>query len=76
MHGLFLQDMFARLDPVKSEFGLKMLKKMGWVEGTPLGKTGVGHIVPPVLSFQVDRKGELICLNSKRDVCYLYRFSI
>lgn len=50
--------MFARLDPVRSDFGLKMMKKMGWVEGTPLGKTGVGHIVPPVLNFQVDRKGE------------------
>lgn len=54
---LVLQDMFTRLDPVRSDFGLKMMKKMGWVEGTPLGKTGVGHIVPPVLSFQVDRKG-------------------
>lgn len=50
--------MFARLDPVKSDFGIKMMKKMGWVEGTPLGKAGVGHIVPPVLNFQVDRKGE------------------
>ena len=52
--------MFAGLNPVRSDFGLKMMKKMGWVEGTPLGKAGVGHIAPPVLSFQVDRKGELM----------------
>ena len=50
--------MFTGLNPVRSDFGLKMMKKMGWVEGTPLGKGGVGHIAPPVLNFQVDRKGE------------------
>ena len=50
--------MFAGLNPVRSDFGLKMMKKMGWVEGTPLGKGGVGHVVPPLLSFQVDRKGK------------------
>lgn len=49
--------MFKCLNPVRSDFATKMMKKMGWVEGTPLGKTGTGHILPPVLSFQVDRKG-------------------
>jgi len=37
---------------------MKMMKKMGWVEGTPLGKTGTGHVVPPIMNFQVDRKGK------------------
>ena len=36
------------------------MKKMGWVEGTPLGKGGIGHVVPPLLSFQVDRKGKSV----------------
>ena len=58
IHPVVLQDMFTGLHPVRSDFGLKMMKKMGWKEGTPLGKAGIGHIAPPVLNFQVDRKGE------------------
>jgi len=57
--------MFDGLNPVRSDFAVKMMKKMGWVEGTPLGKTGTGHIVPPILNFQVDRKGSYV------DVCTL-----
>ena len=35
--------MFHGLAPVMSSFGMKMLKKMGWQEGQPLGKKGEGQ---------------------------------
>ena len=52
------QKMFHGLMPVVSSFGLKMMKKMGWQEGTPLGRTGEGNTVPIALDVKMDRLGE------------------
>jgi len=49
--------MFHGLAPVMSSFGMKMLKKMGWQEGQPLGKKGEGHVEPIALDVKVDRSG-------------------
>ena len=50
--------MFAGLAPVMSGFGMKMLKQMGWQEGTPLGKAGIGRVEPIEISVKVDRQGQ------------------
>ena len=50
--------MFHDLAPVMSGFGMKMLKKMGWDEGRPLGKEGVGQLEPLALDVKVNRTGE------------------
>ncbi len=55
---LILQTMFHGLTPVTSSFGLRMMKKMGWNEGQPLGKSGVGHLVPLTMDVKMDRTGE------------------
>ena len=60
--------MFHGLPPVMSGFGMKMMKKMGWQEGQPLGKMGEGYLEPIAMDVKVDRSGELhSCL-----VCFLY----
>ena len=60
-HKLFInpQKMFHGLPPVMSGFGMKMLKKMGWQEGQPLGKMGEGYLEPIAMDVKVDRSGEL-----------------
>ena len=50
--------MFHGLPPVMSGFGMKMLKKMGWQEGQPLGKKGEGNVEPIAMDVKVDRSGE------------------
>ena len=70
MYVLTFQNMFAGLAPVMSSFGLKMLKKMGWKEGTPLGRAGVGRVEPIELSIKVDRQGR--CVHR----CTFCRFTI
>jgi len=50
--------MLRDLAPVMSGFGMKMMKKMGWDEGEPLGKTGVGHLEPLEMDVKVNRVGE------------------
>ena len=52
------QDMFRGLAPVMSGFGLKMLKRMGWQEGRPLGKKGEGNVEPIALEVKLNRSGE------------------
>ena len=53
------QNMFRGLAPVGDGFGMKMLKKMGWREGQPIGKQGEGHVEPICPDIKVDRSGEL-----------------
>ena len=52
--------MFHDLAPVMGGFGLKMLKKMGWKEGEPLGIHGQGFLVPLAVDVKMDRSGELV----------------
>lgn len=52
-----IQDMFRDLAPVLSGFGMKMMKKMGWNEGQPLGRMGKGVTEPIAMSVKVDRAG-------------------
>ena len=40
-------------------FGMKMLMKMGWRAGQPIGKHGEGHVEPICLDVKLDRSGEL-----------------
>jgi len=42
---------------------MKMLKKMGWQEGQPLGKKGEGHVEPIALDVKVDRSGKWLDLD-------------
>ncbi len=49
--------MFKDLTPVHDGFGLRMLKKMGWELGKPLGKTGEGHTEPITVDVKIDRHG-------------------
>ncbi len=55
---LHAQKMFHHLAPVIGGFGLKMLKKMGWQEGCPLGIHGRGQVEPIALDVKTDRSGE------------------
>ncbi len=55
-----IQNMFHNLTPVIGGFGLKMLQKMGWKEGQPLGTSGRGHTVPIAVNIKIDRSGEKI----------------
>ena len=54
----FAQDMFKGLAPVLSGFGIKVMKKMGWSEGQPLGKMGKGVTEPIPMSVKIDRAGQ------------------
>lgn len=49
--------MFKSLAPVMSGFGMKMLMRMGWEMGKPLGKRGDGHVEPIPVDVKVDRQG-------------------
>eukprot|EP00731_Ephydatia_muelleri_P017603 Em0010g701a len=48
------KSMFRDLAPV-SGVGMKMLKKMGWEEGCPLGRSGQGHVEPIEVEIKMDR---------------------
>ncbi len=54
--------MFHHLAPVVGGFGLKMLKKMGWQEGCPLGIHGRGQVEPIALDVKTDRSGKLVII--------------
>ncbi|XP_045618334.2 NK-tumor recognition protein isoform X5 [Procambarus clarkii] len=43
--------------PIKPQFGLKMLQKMGWSPGEGLGKNKEGTIEPLLLDVKMDKKG-------------------
>jgi hypothetical protein len=51
------KDMFKGLAPVPGGFGMKMMKKMGWNEGQPLGRMGKGVTEPIPMTVKVDRAG-------------------
>jgi hypothetical protein len=51
------KNMFHGLLPIQEGFGKKMLRKMGWEEGKPLGKCGKGHVAPIPVDVKVDRHG-------------------
>ena len=52
------KDMFKGLAPVLSGFGIKVMKKMGWNEGQPLGRMGKGVTEPIPMNVKVDRAGK------------------
>lgn len=52
------RDMFQNLKPVGDGFGAKMLRKLGWKEGQPLGKSGIGRVEPVADEVKLDRKCE------------------
>ena len=51
--------MLTNLTPVKSDFGEKMMSKMGWRQGEGLGKTNPGNVDPLVVRVKTDRRGKL-----------------
>ena len=42
---------------MREGFGMKLMKRMGWREGEPLGKTKEGHIEPIPVDVKTDRQG-------------------
>lgn len=54
---MLLQDQFNRAAPVKGGIGMALLQKMGWQQGTGLGKNNEGGLEPLALDFKMDRKG-------------------
>ena len=54
---LFLQDFFNYLKPVQGGFGEKLLKKMGWTNGMPLGKRREGFVNPIPIDVRAAKKG-------------------
>jgi hypothetical protein len=51
--------MLTNLTPVKSDFGEKVMTKMGWKQGEGLGKTNPGNIDPLVVRVKTDRRGKI-----------------
>jgi len=52
------KDFFQTLEPLKEDnLGMKMLQKMGWTHGKPLGKKGEGYIAPIQVDIRVGRMG-------------------
>ncbi|XP_052086998.1 protein Son-like isoform X2 [Mytilus californianus] len=51
------KDQFNRAAPVKGGIGMALLQKMGWQQGTGLGKNNEGGLEPLALDFKMDRKG-------------------
>ena len=50
--------MLSNLNPVKSDFGEKVMSKMGWRQGEGLGKSNPGNVDPLILRVKTDRKGK------------------
>ena len=55
-----VQSMFKGLAPVSGGFGMKMMKKMGWEEGCPLGRSGQGLVEPIEVEIKMNRRGEYL----------------
>ncbi|KAG7169611.1 SON-like 1 [Homarus americanus] len=55
--GTRLVEQFKEAAPVRPQFGLKMLQKMGWSPGEGLGKNKEGTIEPLLLDVKMDKKG-------------------
>ena len=60
------RDMFQNLKPVGDGFGAKMLRKLGWKKGEPLGKSGTGCVEPVADEVKLDRKCE--CCTSTTEL--------
>lgn len=54
---LQLQEQLKCATPVNSQFGLRMLQKMGWNPGEGLGKNKEGSLTPLMLDVKMDKKG-------------------
>ncbi|XP_047488691.1 LOW QUALITY PROTEIN: protein Son-like [Penaeus chinensis] len=51
------KEQFKEAAPVRPQFGLKMLQKMGWSPGEGLGKNKEGTLEPLLLDVKMDKKG-------------------
>ena len=51
------KNQFKGLAPVRDGIGRKLMERMGWREGMPLGKSGYGAVIPLELDVKTDRKG-------------------
>lgn len=49
--------MFYGLRPVKAGYGMRLMMKMGWKQGEPLGKSRQGFIEPIPVDVKTDRQG-------------------
>ncbi|XP_063602870.1 protein SON-like [Penaeus indicus] len=63
-------EQFKEAAPVRPQFGLKMLQKMGWSPGEGLGKNKEGTLEPLLLDVKMDKKD---CVNGV-DHGYSYMF--
>ena len=45
------------MKPVTEGVGMRMLQKMGWRQGQPLGKNNAGYIAPIPVDVKVGRAG-------------------
>ena len=63
------KNQFKGLAPVRDGIGRKLMEKMGWREGMPLGKSGYGPVIPLELDVKTDRKG--LGVGSNKDFSYL-----
>ncbi|KAK7071835.1 hypothetical protein SK128_024888 [Halocaridina rubra] len=57
-------EQFKEAAPVRPQFGLKMLQKMGWTPGEGLGKNKEGAIEPLLLDVKMDKKGRILGIMS------------
>ena len=60
--------MFHGLQPIKDGFGSRMLKKMGWKEGQPLGKSKKGYVTPILVDVKTDRRGKAVFYFNQKHV--------
>lgn len=58
--------MFTSAAPVTGGIGMFLLQKMGWKQGTGLGKNNEGSVEPLMLDVKVDRKGLVTSGESKK----------
>ena len=65
------QDQFKKAAPVQGGIGMYLLQKMGWKQGTGLGKSNEGNIEPLQVDVKMDRKGERWVISLKSGItCY------
>ncbi|XP_065057824.1 protein SON-like isoform X2 [Rhopilema esculentum] len=51
------KDFFNNLQPIRDGIGLRLLQKMGWTYGQPLGKNRAGFVNPLFFEIRTDRRG-------------------
>ena len=52
-----MKDFFNNLKPIRDGVGLRLLQKMGWTHGQPLGKNRAGFLNPVTFEVRTDRRG-------------------